>query len=169
VRFTVADEEFRQSVRDWLEASLAGAGWTCLGWPAEHGAAMLGQQVGFRRELTDLAQLARRTGAADDPVIRDRLARAWIGLQVIRAYALDTLTGNDESRASVMKVLWSQWHRDLGELAMTVAGTGALAAGSAESDCWQRLFLFSRADTIYGGSDEIQHDIIATRVLGLPR
>ena len=135
----------------------------------ERGAAMLGQQVGFRRELTDLVQLARRTGAAHDPVIRDRLARAWIGLQVIRAYALDTLTGNDESRASVLKVLWSRWHRDLGELAMTVAGLAGVAAGSAEFDRWQQLFLFSRADTIYGGSDEIQHDIIATRALGLPR
>jgi alkylation response protein AidB-like acyl-CoA dehydrogenase len=135
----------------------------------ERGAAMLGQQVGFRRELTDLAQLAKRTGAADDPVIRDRLARAWIGLQVIRAYAVDTLASHDDAKASVLKVLWSRWHRDLGELAMTVAGTAALAAGSAESDRWQRLFLFSRADTIYGGSDEIQHDIIATRALGLPR
>jgi alkylation response protein AidB-like acyl-CoA dehydrogenase len=135
----------------------------------ERGAAMLGQQVGFRREFTDLAQLARRTGAAHDPVIRDRLARAWIGLQVIRAYALDTLAGNDESRASILKVLWSRWHRDLGELAMTVAGLAGLVAGSAEFDRWQRLFLFSRADTIYGGSDEIQHDIIATRALGLPR
>ncbi len=135
----------------------------------ERGAAMLGQQVGFRRELTDLAQLAKRTEAAHDPVIRDRLARAWIGLQVIRAYALDTLAGNDESRASVLKVLWSRWHRDLGELAMTVAGIAGVAAGSAEFDRWQRLFLFSRADTIYGGSDEIQHDIIAARALGLPR
>ncbi len=135
----------------------------------ERGAAMLGQQVGFRRELTDLAQLARRTGAAGDPVIRDRLARAWIGLRVIRAYALDTLAGTDDSKASVLKVLWSRWHRDLGELAMAVAGAAALATGSAEFDRWQRLFLFSRADTIYGGSDEIQHDIIATRALGLPR
>ncbi len=135
----------------------------------ERGAAMLGQQVGFQSELTDLAQLARRTGAARDPVIRDRLARAWTGLQVIRAYALDTLAGNDESRASVLKVLWSRWHRDLGELAMTVTGLAGAAAGTAEFDRWQRLFLFSRADTIYGGSDEIQHDIIATRALGLPR
>jgi hypothetical protein len=135
----------------------------------ERGAAMLGQQVGFRRELTDLAQLARRTGTADDPVIRDRLARAWIGLRVIRAYALDTLAGTDDSRASVLKVLWSRWHRDLGELAMAVAGAAALATESAEFDRWQRLFLFSRADTIYGGSDEIQHDIIATHALGLPR
>jgi alkylation response protein AidB-like acyl-CoA dehydrogenase len=52
---------------------------------------------------------------------------------------------------------------------MAVAGIAGLVAGSAEFDRWQRLFLFSRADTIYGGSDEIQHDIIATRALGLPR
>ena len=135
----------------------------------ERGAAMLGLQVGFRRELTDLARLARRTGAGRDPLIRDRLARAWIGLQVIRVYALGTLDGNDEYRASILKVLWSRWHRDLGELAMSVAGAAGLVAGSAEFDRWQRLFLFSRADTIYGGSDEIQHDIIASRGLGLPR
>ena len=135
----------------------------------ERGAAMLGQQVGFRRELTDLAELARKTGAARDPLIRDRLARAWIGLHVIRVYALDTLDGTEEYRASVLKVLWSRWHRDLGELAIAVAGVAGLVAGSAEFDRWQRLFLFSRADTIYGGSDEIQHDIIASRGLGLPR
>ena len=64
----------------------------------------------------------------------------------------------------MLKVLWSRWHRDLGELAMEIAGPG-----SPGYDRWQRLFLFSRADTIYGGSDEIQHDIIATRALGLPR
>ena len=69
----------------------------------------------------------------------------------------------------MLKVLWSRWHRDLGELAMDVAGIAGVVAGSAEFDRWQRLFLFSRADTIYGGSDEIQHDIIATRGLGLPR
>ena len=130
----------------------------------ERGAAMLGQQVGFRRELEDLAAEARRTGAARDPLTRDKLARAWIGLQVIRSYALDTLGADDPARASVLKVLWSRWHRDLGELAMHIAGPG-----SPGYDRWQRLFLFSRADTIYGGSDEIQHDIIATRALGLPR
>ncbi len=130
----------------------------------ERGAAMLGQQVGFRHELEDLAAEARRTGAARDPLTRDRLARAWIGLRVIREYALDTLGMDDPARASVLKVLWSRWHRDLGELAMDIVGPG-----SPGYDRWQRLFLFSRADTIYGGSDEIQHDIIASRALGLPR
>ena len=134
----------------------------------ERGAAMLGQQVGFRREFEDLAAEARRTGAARDPVIRDKLARAWIGLQVIRFYALDTLDTDDPARASVLKVLWSRWHRDLGELAVHITG-GMAGPGSPGYDRWRRLFLFSRADTIYGGSDEIQHDIIATRALGLPR
>jgi hypothetical protein len=64
----------------------------------------------------------------------------------------------------VLKVLWSRWHRDLGELAMAIVGPGSPDFGR-----WQRLFLFSRAETIYGGSDEIQHEIIATRALGLPR
>jgi alkylation response protein AidB-like acyl-CoA dehydrogenase len=130
----------------------------------ERGAAMLGQQVGFRRDFEDLAEAARRSGASRDPLIRDRLARAWIGLRLIREYALDTLGNHDPARASVLKVLWSRWHRDLGELAMDIVGPG-----SPDLVRWQRLFLFSRAETIYGGSDEIQHEIIATRALGLPR
>jgi alkylation response protein AidB-like acyl-CoA dehydrogenase len=137
----------------------------------ERGAAMLGQQVGFRRELADLVEQARQNGASADPLLRDRLARAWIGLEAIRAYALDTLGGDDPAEASVLKVLWSRWHRDLGELAMDVLGApAALLRGEPyDLDEWQRLFLFSRADTIYGGSDEIQRNIIASRALGLPR
>ena len=88
----------------------------------ERGAAMLGQQVGFRRELEDLINLARRTEAGTDPLLRDKLARAWIGLEVIRAYALDTLGGNDDTEASVLKILWSRWHQELGELAMEIHG-----------------------------------------------
>jgi alkylation response protein AidB-like acyl-CoA dehydrogenase len=138
----------------------------------ERGAAMLGQQVGFRRELANLLDEARHTEAGADPLLRDRLARAWIGLEVIRAYALDTLGGDDDAaESSVLKVLWSRWHRDLGELAMDVLGASSLTARGEpyDLDDWQRLFLFSRADTIYGGSDEIQRNIIASRALGLPR
>ncbi|MEO9221473.1 MAG: acyl-CoA dehydrogenase family protein, partial [Mycobacteriaceae bacterium] len=70
--------------------------------------------------------------------------------------------------ASVAKLTWAHWHRDLGELAMEVAGAASLVAPE-DLDEYQRLFLFSRADTIYGGSDEIQRNILAERVLGLPR
>jgi alkylation response protein AidB-like acyl-CoA dehydrogenase len=137
----------------------------------ERGAAMLGQQVGFRRELDNLLDAARHTEAATDPLLRDKLARAWIGLEVIRAYALDTLGGDDDTEASVLKILWSRWHKQLGELAMDVQGAeSAITRGEPyDLDEWQRLFLFSRADTIYGGSDEIQRNIIASRALGLPR
>ena len=135
----------------------------------ERGAAMLGLQVGFRRELEDLLEVARHTAAGADPLLRDKLARAWVGLEAVRAYALDTLGGTSDPEASVLKVLWSRWHRNLGELAMEVLGAPSMITRAEPDDEWQRLFLFSRADTIYGGSDEIQRNIIATRALGLPR
>jgi alkylation response protein AidB-like acyl-CoA dehydrogenase len=141
----------------------------------ERGVGMLGQQLGFRRELGELIEIARRTEAGADPLIRDRLARAWIGLEVMRAYALDTLEKPAGVEPSVLKVLWSRWHQALGELAMDVRGAGSMVGVSmtgteaGDLDAWQRLFLFGRAETIYGGSDEIQRNIIATRALGLPR
>ncbi|MEJ3746743.1 acyl-CoA dehydrogenase family protein [Actinomycetes bacterium KLBMP 9797] len=138
----------------------------------ERGAATMGQQIGFQRELDGVVALARRTGADADPAIRARIARAWIGLSVMRSHTLRMLAGEPRPYASsVMKVLWSRWHRALGELAMEVRGAAGLLTGGGPDDVdeWQRLFLFSRADTIYGGSDEIQHNIIAQRILGLPR
>lgn len=145
----------------------------------ERGVATLGQQIGFERELRHLIELARRTGAAADPLVRDKLARSWLGLEVMRAHALRVLAAEPAeqagpaagAQASVLKLLWSRWHRELGELAMEVIGAPSMVARGApyDLDDWQRLFLFSRADTIYGGSDEIQRNIIAERALGLPR
>ncbi|WP_411128861.1 acyl-CoA dehydrogenase family protein [Streptomyces sp. x-19] len=141
----------------------------------ERGVSTLGQQVGFRRELETLMEVARRNGAADDPLLRDRLARAWIGLETIRCNALRMLegvaAGAPGPEASIGKIYWATWHRELGELAMDVCGAGGmLAAGEPyDLDDWQRLFLFSRADTLYAGSNEIQRNIIAERVLGLPK
>ena len=141
----------------------------------ERGVATLGQQIGFERELSRLVELARRTGADTDPLLRGKLARAWIGLEVMRAHALRTVAADPATATgaepSVLKLLWSRWHQELGELAMEVHGASAMVARGApyDLDDWQRLFLFSRADTIYGGSDEIQRTIIAERALGLPR
>lgn len=148
-----------------------GEGWAVamatLGF--ERGVSTLGQQVGFRRELEDLAALAKRNGAMADPLIRDRLVRAWIGLETMRASAL-----RPGVAPSTAKLTWARWHRDLGELAMDVCGAASLLAAGAHGDPydlddWQRLFLFSRADTIYAGSDEIQRTIVAERILGLPK
>jgi alkylation response protein AidB-like acyl-CoA dehydrogenase len=147
----------------------------------ERGVATLGQQIGFERELGRLVELARQTGAAADPLLRDKLARAWIGLEAMRAQVLHTLAAGTGpgppgaaatgAEASVLKLLWSRWHQELGELAMEVQGAPSMVARGApyDLDDWQRLFLFSRADTIYGGSDEIQRTIVAERALRLPR
>ncbi|MFZ0832351.1 MAG: acyl-CoA dehydrogenase IpdE1 [Mycobacterium sp.] len=139
----------------------------------ERGVSTLGQQIDYARELSGIAELAQRNGAADDPLIRERLARAWVGLRAMRSYALATMDveggGGAAGKDSVSKLLWANWHRDLGELAMAVTGKAGLTKTDGDFDEWQRLFLFSRADTIYGGSNEIQRNIIAERVLGLPR
>jgi len=156
-----------------LVVGAVGDGWRVamgtLGF--ERGVATLGQQVGFRRELDALVLLARESGAIADPVLRDRLARAHLRLEVMRAHALRTLhnTAAEGTEASVAKLLWAHWHRDLGELAMQIRGAAGMVEGDGGLDQWQRLYLFSRADTIYGGSDEVQRNIIAERQLGLPR
>ncbi|ORX02391.1 acyl-CoA dehydrogenase IpdE1 [Mycolicibacillus trivialis] len=139
----------------------------------ERGVSTLGQQIRYARELAALAELAQRTGAADDPLIAERLTRSWVGLRAMRSYALATMDVEQPGQDNVSKLLWANWHRDLGELAMDVIGKPGLvlgeADGAADFDEWQRLYLFTRSDTIYGGSNEIQRNIIAERVLGLPR
>ena len=140
----------------------------------ERGVSTLGQQIQYAREHSNLVDLAKRTGAADDPLIRERLTRSWTGLKAMRSYSLATMDVEGGGQAApgkdnVSKLLWANWHRELGEIAMDVQGTAGLTLDNAEFDEWQRLYLFSRSDTIYGGSNEIQRNIIAERVLGLPR
>ena len=140
----------------------------------ERGVGLLGHLVHFRRELDAVLELARAGGCSTDPVLRQRLADAWIRLAVFRLNTLRSLAGVDgpvaPPEASISKLFWSRWHRDLGELAMDVLGARATVAGGPPCRLGelQRSFLFSRADTIYGGSDEIQRTIIGERVLGLP-
>ncbi|MGH3415044.1 MAG: acyl-CoA dehydrogenase family protein [Actinocrinis sp.] len=173
------NEVFFDSAR--TEASLVvgapGEGWrvamATLGF--ERGVSTIGQQVGFARELEGVLATAKENGTYDDPVLRDRLAKAEVGLEVLRMHALRTLSaydaGSQGPEASVSKLLWARWHRELGELAMDVRGADALTVASPPYglDGQQTHFLFSRADTIYGGSDEIQRTIIAERLLGLPK
>ena len=135
----------------------------------ERGVSTLGQQIVYARELNAVVELAKHTGAADDPLIRERLTRSWAGLRAMRSYALATMDVEQLGQDNVSKLLWANWHRDLGEIAMDVQGKAGMVVAGGDFDEWQRLYLFTRADTIYGGSNEIQRNIIAERVLGLPR
>ena len=152
----------------------AGGGWrVAMGLLAfERGVSTLGQQVGFTREYDEVLALARANGSYDDPLLRDRLISSWVGLQSLRHQALRTLHSDAASstgvEANVNKLLWATWHQQLGELAMAVAGPEALVLRDGLSPL-QNLFLFTRSDTIYGGSNEIQRNVIAERRWQLPR
>ena len=145
----------------------------------ERGVSTVGQQMGFQREFESVLAAARANGSINDPEIAARIADAWIGLQVLRCTARATLGAVFDNpgpgaapgtEANVAKLLWAPWHQRLGELAVDVAGASATVTGpDYDLSPAQRLFLSTRADTIYGGSSEIQRNIVAERRLGLPR
>ena len=138
----------------------------------ERGISTLAQQVGFERELDHLFALARENGRAADPVVRQRLVDAHIGLQLMRWNGLRSMgSGVPGPEASISKLFWGQWHSDLGELAMDLTGPEAMIAEGFpyELTLDQKLFLFTRSETIYGGSNEIQRNVLGERVLGLPK
>jgi alkylation response protein AidB-like acyl-CoA dehydrogenase len=152
-----------------------GEGWriatALLGF--ERGVSTLAQQIGFERELDHVLGLAAGRCRSGDPVLRQRLVDAWVGLRLMRWNALRSMSarGVPGPEASISKLFWATWHRDLGNLAIDVLGAEGLVGESLPYQLTpeQRLFLFSRADTIYGGSNEIQRNVLAERVLGLPR
>ncbi len=154
-----------------------GEGWKiAMGLLAfERGVSTLGQQMGFRTELDDIIAAAKTTGAANDPLIRQRIAKAEIGLQLMRYGAMRMLSNTDHSKidgaALTYKIQWASWRRGLGELAMDIIGqAGEVAEGDAyEWSMLPNLFLYSRSDTIYGGTNQIQRNLIAERGLGMPR
>ena len=146
----------------------------------ERGVALLGYQLTFRRELDRITRLAEENGRTRDPVVRQRLAQAYIELAIMRYNTLRSLAGIDgpvaPPEASIAKLYWGSWHRRLGELSMNLLGMGSTVLdGETTADNsgyglneLQRSFLFARSETIYGGSNEIQRNIIGERVLGLP-
>ncbi len=153
-----------------------GEGWkVAMGTLAfERGVSTLGQQMSFRNELDAIIAAARGNGLIADPLIRQRLAHAHAGLKLMRYSALRMLSSAQEGRLSneayTYKIFWASWRRQLGELAMDVLGPqGEIAAPPYEWEPLPLLFLGSRADTIYGGTNQIQRNIIAERALGLPR
>lgn len=141
----------------------------------ERGVSTLGQQMQFHNELEEIIRIARANGAARDPVLRQRIAQAWAGLKVLRYNSLRMLSGPQDGslgrEAMIYKLAWSTWHSDLGKLAMDVLGDAGevLDAAPYQLSRLQSLFLFTRSDTIYGGSNEIQRNVIAERALGMPR
>jgi alkylation response protein AidB-like acyl-CoA dehydrogenase len=138
----------------------------------------LAQAARFERAVEELATLARDRGAGSDPTVRQKVAQAQIEAHVFRLIGLRNLTQAQQGaapgpQASMTKLYWSEMDKRIQETAVDVQGPyGALAPDSPfaiEDGRWQYGWMWAQAETIYAGSSEIQRNIIAERVLGLPR
>ena len=181
IRQMTGEAEFAEVFFDGAVASAEnrigaeGDGWTVAMalLDFERGVSTLAQQMHFRNELDEIVAAAKKNGSAGDPIIRQKLAQAHAGLKIMRYNALRMLSSNDATlggAAYTYKLYWSRWHRDLGELAMDVLGQeGEIGLADGRMPTLPNMYLMSRADTIYAGTDQIQRNIIAERALGLPR
>jgi alkylation response protein AidB-like acyl-CoA dehydrogenase len=153
---------------------IEGQGWTVAGSTLAH---ERGTNFPFKEQVvheTYLARLydeAKDNGSLDDPLVADALARSYIELGVLRLHNLRTLTrlGRGEEpgpESSWVKLMWTTMTQHLSETGQLVAGRDET---SAQSGPWARQWLWSRAASIAGGTSEVQRDIIAGRILGLPR
>jgi alkylation response protein AidB-like acyl-CoA dehydrogenase len=163
---------------------------TTLGF--ERGSSATTSHRRFARELDSILAEARRLGKDKDPLIRQRLARSWTDIKImeINGYRslTDALHGTHHAAAlgACNKMFWSESHQRTMELAMDILGLeGQILRGSGEEtemlpgarrgradypvDTLQALFFFSRSETIWGGTAEIQRNIVGERVLGLPK
>jgi alkylation response protein AidB-like acyl-CoA dehydrogenase len=135
-------------------------------------------EVALRR-LIELARDTKRNGtrAADEPMMRDRIARLWTDLQALRftnyrALSKFLASGMPGPEGSTAKLVWSEANQRLTKLALEIEGPYAMLSGGEHAvadGLWQRLQLRSRGNTIEGGTSEILRNIIAERVLGLPK
>ena len=149
----------------------------------ERGTSAIGYQIRFRNELDELIRLAKsfeRGGrrASEDPLLRQKLAQSYIEVEILKYNIYRSATqivrsGRPGPESSITKLFWSEMDRRQKEAGMEMLGMySQLVKGSkraVDNGRWQRAFLWSRAGTIYAGSSEIQRNIIAERVLGMPR
>ena len=132
----------------------------------------------FQRLLTLCRETPRNGGvAADDPIVRDRVAASYADLQAMRFTSWRALsdlmrTGLPGPEGSIIKLHWSEANQRLGRIALDVLGPEAALAGGGVGEglgFWHQQRLRSRGNTIEAGTSEILRNILAERVLGLPR
>ena len=175
-------------------ANVVGAvndGWTVANsvLALERGDEAATNPVLFRAEFDRLVAMARELGRLDDPVIRDRIADAYVRVETMRFLGYRILTGVLSTgklgpESSISKLHWSEYHRDVTRLAIDVLGAQAMVLegrppvrgyraddpGAPNSTAsWVGVLYNGVADTIYAGTSQVQRNILAERVLGLPR
>jgi len=127
-------------------------------------------QVRLRQQLDDLLAIAGERGLLEDPIVADALADLHVRCESIRLLAWKGLTdteryGQPGPEGSLVKWRWSDTNQRLTQLAADIVGPEALTAGTH----WSYELLRARGNTIEGGTTEVLKNIVAERVLGLPR
>ncbi|WP_033278480.1 acyl-CoA dehydrogenase family protein [Streptomyces sp. NRRL F-525] len=143
----------------------------------------------FRAEVERLVELARLYGKDQDPVVRQRIAWCWSKVEIMRYLGYRILTGwlkgtEPGPESSIAKLYWSEYHTKVTDLAMDIMGLHAQVPvgrpplrtyrtddpGAANSSAsWSTTYLIARSGTIYAGTSQVQRNILAEKVLGLPR
>jgi hypothetical protein len=174
-------ETFFTDTRAPLDNVIGGLnnGWrvamTTLG--SERGGSATTQHVAFTRQFWKLVQEVRKRGLIDDVRVREQLAWAYSQVETLRFTGLQLVadlagggTGRGLGNGSTSKIRWSEYQRRMAEIAMDLLGPDALIVGEDyDLDHWQEEFLVTRSHTIWGGTAEVQRNIVAERVLGLPK
>jgi len=178
-------ETFLTEARAPLDNVIGGInnGWrvtmTTLG--NERGGNATTQHVGFAKDFWRTVDLARKQGKETDPVVRQDLAWAYTQCEIMRFAGLRTLSEVVARKepgpgASINKMFWSEYARRFGEIQMGILGAEAMVrpSGTGDADGYalshvQRQFLSTRSGTIWGGTAQVQRNIVGERVLGLPK
>ena len=151
----------------------AGGGWAVAMTTLLHERGTLGLALATRAQITvsNLADRARKLGRGDDPLVRQKIAQHSIEARALqlngyRAVTAVKRTGIPGPEGSILKLMWSELNQRMTETAMEVGGP---ASQVGDGDGWKYQFLRARANTIEAGTSEVLRNILAERVLGLPR
>jgi alkylation response protein AidB-like acyl-CoA dehydrogenase len=151
----------------------AGKGWTVAITTLLHERGTLGMALATRAQITaaELAEHARKLGRGSDPLVRQKIAQYTIEARALQLNGYRAVTamrrnGIPGPEGSILKLMWSELNQRMAETAVDLAGP---AGQVGDGDGWKYQFLRSRANTIEAGTSEVLRNILAERVLGLPR
>ena len=150
-----------------------GQGWAVAMTTLLHERGTLGMALATQAQITvaELADHARHLGRGQDPLVRQRIAQHYIEARALqlngyRAITQIMKTGIPGPEGSLMKLFWSELNQRMSETAVDLEG---MLGQVSDGDPWKYAFLRSRANTIEAGTSEVLRNIVAERVLGLPR
>jgi len=146
----------------------------------ERGGNATTQHVQYTKQFWDAVEMTKKYGKTDDPIVRQQLAWAFTHVEIMRFNGLKTLSEVVAKKepgpgASINKMFWSEYAQRFAEIIMNIRGADAMvmpspdSAGTYAPDKWQSNFLSTRSVTIWGGTAQVQRNIVGERVLGLPK